>query len=251
MTEPDLQATDDTTPPARPDRWDEAVVASYIYDLAAGAGYDRHRTLPHHRARRALHRDAHDRSGLGDRERRARADSERPWLLAGRVSRGSVNAYLIPFGGLLLLAGRLGDLGRTPKRLPGRPRGLHRGLACLRPRPEPGNAGRRAAGCRAPAARSTSSVILGIIITMFTEPREQAKAIGVFSFVASAGASIGLLAGGILTQGHRLALDLLRERADRRRRPLCSPSRYVERDQGPRSTSGRRRWWAARSSRRR
>ena len=33
MTEPDLQATDDTTPPARPDRWDEAVVASYIYDL--------------------------------------------------------------------------------------------------------------------------------------------------------------------------------------------------------------------------
>ena len=47
----------------------------------------------------------------------------------------------------------------------------------------------------------TSSVILGIIITMFTQPREQAKAIGVFSFVASAGASIGLLAGGVFTQG--------------------------------------------------
>ena len=46
----------------------------------------------------------------------------------------------------------------------------------------------------------TSSVILGMIITMFPERREQAKAIGVFSFVASAGASVGLLAGGVLTQ---------------------------------------------------
>jgi MFS family permease len=44
-------------------------------------------------------------------------------------------------------------------------------------------------------------VILGMIVTMFPEPREQAKAIGVYSFVASAGASIGLLAGGLLTQG--------------------------------------------------
>jgi MFS family permease len=39
-----------------------------------------------------------------------------------------------------------------------------------------------------------------MIVTMFPEPREQAKAIGVFSFVASAGASIGLLAGGVLTE---------------------------------------------------
>ena len=45
-----------------------------------------------------------------------------------------------------------------------------------------------------------SAVILGMIVTMFPEPGEQAKAIGVFSFVASAGASIGLLAGGVLTQ---------------------------------------------------
>jgi MFS family permease len=44
-------------------------------------------------------------------------------------------------------------------------------------------------------------VILGMIVTMFPEPREQAKAIGIYSFVASAGASIGLLAGGVLTQG--------------------------------------------------
>ena len=45
-----------------------------------------------------------------------------------------------------------------------------------------------------------SAVILGMIVTMFPEPAEQAKAIGVYSFVASAGASIGLLAGGVLTQ---------------------------------------------------
>ena len=46
-----------------------------------------------------------------------------------------------------------------------------------------------------------SAVVLGMIVTMFPEPREQAKAIGIYAFVASAGASIGLLAGGILTQG--------------------------------------------------
>ena len=45
----------------------------------------------------------------------------------------------------------------------------------------------------------TSAVILGMIVTMFPEPREQAKAIGVYGFVASAGGSIGLLAGGAIT----------------------------------------------------
>ena len=46
----------------------------------------------------------------------------------------------------------------------------------------------------------TSAVVLGMIVTMFPEPREQAKAIGVYGFVASAGGSIGLLAGGVLTE---------------------------------------------------
>ena len=45
-----------------------------------------------------------------------------------------------------------------------------------------------------------SAVILGMIVTMFPEPREQAKAIGIYGFVASAGGSIGLLAGGALTE---------------------------------------------------
>src|SRR6202161_4271374 len=46
----------------------------------------------------------------------------------------------------------------------------------------------------------TSAVALGMIATMFPEPREQAKAIGVYAFVASAGGSVGLLAGGVITQ---------------------------------------------------
>src|SRR5919112_676908 len=46
----------------------------------------------------------------------------------------------------------------------------------------------------------TSAVVLGMIVTMFPEPRDQAKAIGVYGFVASAGGSVGLLLGGTLTQ---------------------------------------------------
>jgi MFS family permease len=46
----------------------------------------------------------------------------------------------------------------------------------------------------------TSAVTLGVIVTMFREPREQARAIGLFSFTAAAVGSIGLLAGGVLTQ---------------------------------------------------
>jgi MFS family permease len=46
----------------------------------------------------------------------------------------------------------------------------------------------------------TSAVILGMIVTMFDQPTEQAKAIGVFAFVASAGGAVGLLVGGVLTQ---------------------------------------------------
>src|SRR3989441_8538994 len=46
----------------------------------------------------------------------------------------------------------------------------------------------------------SSAVILGMVVTMFPEPGERARAIGIFSFVASAGASIGLLAGGLITQ---------------------------------------------------
>src|SRR5688572_24011714 len=109
-----------------------------------------------------------------------------------------VNAYLIAFGGLLLLAGRLGDLiGRRTIFLAGLAVFTLASLLCgLSVSPEMLIAARFVQGVGGALA---SAVILGMIVTMFPEPGEQAKAIGVFSFVASAGASIGLLAGGVLT----------------------------------------------------
>ncbi len=110
-----------------------------------------------------------------------------------------VNAYLIAFGGLLLLAGRLGDLlGRRRVFLLGVGLFTAASLACgLAQSQELLIAARFAQGI---GGAMTSAVILGMIVTMFPEPRERAKAIGVYAFVASAGGSVGLLAGGILTQ---------------------------------------------------
>jgi EmrB/QacA subfamily drug resistance transporter len=111
-----------------------------------------------------------------------------------------VNAYLIAFGGLLLLSGRLGDLiGRRRVFLAGLALFTTASLVCgLSGSQEMLIAARFVQGV---GGALGSSVILGMIVTMFPEPREQAKAIGVFSFVASAGASLGLLLGGVLTQG--------------------------------------------------
>jgi EmrB/QacA subfamily drug resistance transporter len=110
-----------------------------------------------------------------------------------------VNAYLIAFGGLLLLAGRLGDLiGRRRIFLAGLALFTLASLACgLAPSKETLITARFIQGI---GGAMTSAVILGMIVTMFREPREQARAIGVYSFIASAGASIGLLLGGVLTQ---------------------------------------------------
>ena len=110
-----------------------------------------------------------------------------------------VNAYLISFGGLLLLSGRLGDLvSRKGMFLSGLAVFTVASLLC----------GMAQSQVLLVAARfvqgaggaMTSAVILGMIFTMFSEPREQAKAIGVFAFVASAGGAVGLLVGGVLTQ---------------------------------------------------
>src|SRR3954454_1576455 len=110
-----------------------------------------------------------------------------------------VNGYLITFGGLLLLAGRIGDLvGRRRIFLYGMALFTFASLLCgIAQSQETLVAARFLQGA---GGALTSSVILGIIITMFREPGEQAKAIGVFSFVASGGASLGLLLGGVLTQ---------------------------------------------------
>ena len=110
-----------------------------------------------------------------------------------------VNAYLIAFGGLLLLAGRLGDLvGQRRIFLIGLAIFTAASLLCAVSQSQGMLiAARFVQGAGGAVA---SAVILGMIVTMFPEPREQAKAIGVYSFVASAGASIGLLAGGLLTE---------------------------------------------------
>jgi EmrB/QacA subfamily drug resistance transporter len=110
-----------------------------------------------------------------------------------------VNAYLIAFGGLLLLAGRLGDLvGQKRIFMAGLALFTLASLLCGLAQSQGMLIGARFV--QGIGGATTSAVILGMIVTMFPEPREQAKAIGVYSFVASAGASIGLLAGGVLTQ---------------------------------------------------
>jgi EmrB/QacA subfamily drug resistance transporter len=110
-----------------------------------------------------------------------------------------VNAYLIAFGGLLLLSGRFGDLlGRKSVLMAGLGVFTVASLLCgIAWSQETLVAARFVQGV---GGAMTSAVILGMIFTMFPEPREQAKAIGVYGFVASAGGSIGLLAGGVLTQ---------------------------------------------------
>jgi EmrB/QacA subfamily drug resistance transporter len=110
-----------------------------------------------------------------------------------------VNAYMIAFGGLLLLAGRFGDiLGRKNIFMAGLGVFTVASLLCgVAQSQEVLVAARFVQGV---GGAMTSAVILGMIVTMFPEPREQAKAIGVFAFVASAGGSVGLLAGGVLTQ---------------------------------------------------
>src|SRR5215218_9459970 len=109
-----------------------------------------------------------------------------------------VNAYLIAFGGLLLLAGRLGDL-IGPRRvfLTGLVVFTAASLACAMAQTQGMLIGARFV--QGVGGALTSAVILGMIVTMFPDPREQAKALGVYGFVASGGASIGLLAGGVLT----------------------------------------------------
>ena len=111
-----------------------------------------------------------------------------------------VNAYLIAFGGLLLLVGRLGDLiGRKRIFLVGLTVFTSASMLCGLAQSQGLLIGARFV--QGLGGAMTSAVILGMIVTMFQGPAEQAKAIGVYSFVASAGASIGLLAGGVITQG--------------------------------------------------
>src|SRR5207244_3543551 len=97
-----------------------------------------------------------------------------------------VNAYLIAFGGLLLLAGRIGDLiGQRRVFLIGL--GIFTGASLVCGLAQ--NQGMLIAArfVQGVGGAMTSAVILGMIVTMFPAPHDQAKAIGVYGFVASAG----------------------------------------------------------------
>ena len=110
-----------------------------------------------------------------------------------------LDGYLITFGGFLLLAGRVGDLiGRKKVFLSGLVLFTVASVLCgvsqdqtllILARLLQGVGGAIA-----------SSVILAIIVTEFPEAREQARAMGMYAFVSAGGGSIGLLAGGVLTQ---------------------------------------------------
>ena len=109
-----------------------------------------------------------------------------------------VNAYLLTFGGFLLLGGRLGDLfGHRRLFLAGVALFTAASAVC-------GFAGSQEMLVAARAVQGVggavvSAVALSLMMTLFTEPTERAKAMGIFGFVASGGGSIGVLLGGILT----------------------------------------------------
>jgi EmrB/QacA subfamily drug resistance transporter len=109
-----------------------------------------------------------------------------------------VNAYLLTFGGFLLLGGRLGDLfGHRRLFLSGISLFTLASLAC-------GLANSQGTLVAARAVQGVggavvSAVALSLIMTLFVEPAERAKAMGVFGFVLSGGGTAGVLLGGIIT----------------------------------------------------
>jgi len=110
-----------------------------------------------------------------------------------------INAYLIAFAGFLLLAGRLGDLfGRKRVYLAGLAVFIGASVLCGLSFNQPMLVAARF--IQGIGGAVSSAVILAMIVTLFPKPEELAKAFGIFSFIASAGAAIGLLAGGLITQ---------------------------------------------------
>src|ERR1044072_6449729 len=110
-----------------------------------------------------------------------------------------LNAYLNAYGGLLLLAGRLGGLlGQRRVFLAGLAVFVSASLLCALSQSQEMLIGARF--IQGIGGALTSAVVLGMIVTMIPEPSEQANAICVYCFVAPAGGSIGLLAGGVLTE---------------------------------------------------
>lgn len=109
-----------------------------------------------------------------------------------------VNAYVVPFGGLLLLSGRLGDLiGRKRMFVAGLVAFTAASVLCgLSVSQGMLVAARFAQGTGGAMA---STVVLGITMMIFQEPAERAKALGFVGFVSAAGGTVGGVAGGFLT----------------------------------------------------
>ncbi|MFD8531709.1 MFS transporter [Streptosporangium canum] len=110
-----------------------------------------------------------------------------------------VNSYLIAFAGLLMLSGRLGDLlGGKRVFLAGMTVFTLASLLCgMATSQEMLIGGRALQGIGAALA---SAVILSMIMKLFPEPGEQARAMGIYSFVSAGGASAGLITGGLITE---------------------------------------------------
>jgi EmrB/QacA subfamily drug resistance transporter len=109
-----------------------------------------------------------------------------------------VNAYLLTFGGFLLLGGRLGDLfGQRRMFLIGIALFTLASLACGLSTSQGQLVTARA--IQGLGGALVSAVALSLTMMLFTEPAERAKAMGIFGFVLSGGGALGVLAGGILT----------------------------------------------------
>ena len=109
-----------------------------------------------------------------------------------------VNAYLLTFGGFLLLGGRFGDLfGHRRLFLAGVAVFTGASLACGLSTTQGFLVGARAVQGLGGAV--VSAVALSLILTLFQEPAERTKAMGFFGFVMAGGGSIGVLLGGVLT----------------------------------------------------
>jgi EmrB/QacA subfamily drug resistance transporter len=109
-----------------------------------------------------------------------------------------VNAYMLTFGGFLLLAGRLGDLfGQRRLFLIGTAAFTTASLVCGVSQSQGMLIAARAA--QGLGGAIVSAVAFSLIVMLFTEPAERAKAMGVFGFVMAGGGSIGVLVGGVLT----------------------------------------------------
>ncbi len=109
-----------------------------------------------------------------------------------------VNAYLLTYGGLLLLGGRLGDLfGHRRLFIYGIALFTLSSLACGLSTTQGMLVVARAV--QGVGGAVASAVSLSLIMVMFTETGERAKAMGFFGFVASGGGTLGVLLGGVLT----------------------------------------------------